>query len=116
MLRLLTDENFNHRIVRGLLRRTPNLDLLSVRDVGLSGQPDPLILNWAAQNNRTLLTHDKKTMTKYADLLLLRGEPMAGIIFVPKSLPIGRVIDDLQIVIECCLQFEMHNRTEHLPL
>src|ERR1044072_3058161 len=108
MLRLLTDENFNQRIVRGLLRRTPNLDLLSVRDVGLSGQPDPLILNWAAQNNRTLLTHDKKNMTKYADLLLLRGEPMAGIIFVPKSLPIGRVIDDLQIVIECCLQFEMH--------
>lgn len=116
MLRLLTDENFNQDIVRGLHRRAPNLDLLSVRDVGLSGQPDQLILNWAAQNNRTLLTHDKKTMTKYAEQLLIRGEPMAGVIFVPECLSIGRAIDDLHIFIECCSQSEMHNRTEHLPL
>lgn len=116
MLRLLTDENFNKKIVRGLHRRSQNLDLLSVRDVGLSGQPDPLILQWAARNDRILLTHDKKTMTKYADELVILGEHMAGVILVPNSLPIGRAIEDLHIMIECCSQSEMRNRTEHLPL
>lgn len=44
MLRLLTDENFNKYIVRGLYRRYPDLDLLSVRDAGLASQQDPILL------------------------------------------------------------------------
>jgi len=116
MLRLLTDENFNQDIVRGLNRRLPNLDLLSVRDVGLTGTPDPLILNWAAQNDRVLITHDKKTMTKYGEQLVMRGEPMAGVVLVPKRLRMSRAIDDLQLVIECYSQSQMHDRIEYLPL
>jgi predicted nuclease of predicted toxin-antitoxin system len=116
MLRLLTDENFDQKIVRGLNRRNPNLDLVSVSDVGLASTPDPLILNWAAQDDRALLTHDKKTITKYAEQLLIRGEPMAGVVLVPKKLSIGRAIEDLQLVIECYSQSEMHNRIEYLPL
>lgn len=116
MLRLLTDENFNQDIVRGLYRRLPKLDLLSVRDVGLTSTPDPLILKWAAQNDRVLITHDKKTMTRYGEQLVRRGEPMTGVVFVPKRLPIGLAIDDLQLVIECYSQAEMQNRIERLPL
>lgn len=116
MIRLLTDENFDQNIVRGLNRRCPNLDLLSVRDVGLSGLPDPLLLNWAAQENRTMLTHDFDTMINDAKQLLISGKPLAGVIFVPDKLPIGRALDDLQLFIECCSQSEMRNRLEYLPL
>ena len=41
MLRLLSDENFNGDIVRGLFLRQPNLDLLRVQDVGLREADDP---------------------------------------------------------------------------
>jgi hypothetical protein len=116
MLRLLTDENFNKRIARGLNRRTPSLDLLSVRDVGLAGRPDPLLLKWAAQENRTMVTHDFDTMINYALRLLIHGQPMAGAVFVPELLPIGRAIDDLQLVIMCYSQAEMQNRIVYLPL
>jgi len=116
MLRLLTDENFDQNIVRGLYRRIPHLDLLSVRDVGLAGLPDPLLLDWAAKQNRTMLTHDRKTMIRDAEELLIRGEPMAGAVLVPDLLPIGRAIDDLQLVIECYSQSQMHNRIEYVPL
>jgi hypothetical protein len=34
MLRLLSDENFNGDIVRGLLLRNPELDLLRIQDLG----------------------------------------------------------------------------------
>jgi predicted nuclease of predicted toxin-antitoxin system len=66
MLRLAADENFNNNIVRGLLRRYPNLDIIRIQDVGLSGADDPTVLEWAAQEERILLTHDVSTITRYA--------------------------------------------------
>jgi hypothetical protein len=45
MLRLATDEDFNNRILRGLLRRMPDLDVVRVQDVGLSGSEDPEVLD-----------------------------------------------------------------------
>lgn len=66
MLRLVADENFNNDIVRGLLRRKPDLDIVRVQDADLSGADDPTLLEWAAQESRILLTHDVTTMTRYA--------------------------------------------------
>ena len=43
MLRLLSDENFNGDIVRGLLLRRSNLDLNRVQDIGLEEADDPTI-------------------------------------------------------------------------
>ena len=66
MLRLVSDENFNGDIVRGLLLRHPALDLRRVQDVGLEEADDPTILAWAATNNRIVLTHDHATMPDFA--------------------------------------------------
>ena len=33
MIKLATDEDFNNRILRGLLRRQPQLDIVRVQDV-----------------------------------------------------------------------------------
>ena len=38
MLKLLADENFDNTIVRGLLLRRANLDMIRVQNVGLSGK------------------------------------------------------------------------------
>ena len=46
MLLLVSDENFNNDIVRGLLRRNPALDIVRVQDIGLRGEEDPVILAW----------------------------------------------------------------------
>jgi len=35
MLKLAADENFNNDIIRGLLRRKPDLDIVRIQDVGL---------------------------------------------------------------------------------
>jgi predicted nuclease of predicted toxin-antitoxin system len=67
--RLLTDENFDGDIVRGLLRRMPELDVVRVQDVGLAETPDPNILAWAAADQRILLTHDRDTVPGFAYLI-----------------------------------------------
>jgi predicted nuclease of predicted toxin-antitoxin system len=66
MLRLAADENFNNNTVRGLLRRKPDLDIVRIQDVGLSGADDREILEWCAHEGRVLLTHDVSTITRYA--------------------------------------------------
>lgn len=73
MIRLLADENFNASIVRGLLRRVPQLDLVRAKDVGLGGADDPTVLAWAAQDGRVLLTHDVRTVTRFAWERVIRG-------------------------------------------
>ena len=76
MLKLAADENFNNNIVRGLLRKEPGLDIVRVQDVGLKGADDPTVLEWAAQEERILLTHDVKTelsKRKINESLIQRG-------------------------------------------
>ncbi len=38
---LAADENLNNDIIRGLLRRNPDIDIVRVQDAGLSGADDP---------------------------------------------------------------------------
>ena len=49
MLRLAADENFNNDIVRGLLRRKLELDIVRIQDVGLSGAECSLDSEWEGQ-------------------------------------------------------------------
>ena len=116
MIRLLTDENFNQHILRGLRRRLPRLDFVSVRDVGLAGSPDLVLLKWAANEQRTILTRDIKTLVPDANRLVAQHEPMAGVIVICKSVTIGHVINDLELLLECYSESEMRNRIERLPL
>lgn len=116
MIRLLTDENFNYDILRGLIRRVAHLDFVLVHDVGLAGQPDPILLKWAASKHRSIMTQDEKTMVPYANQLVRQGEPMGGLIVVPQSLAIGRAIDDLELMVQCNSESDMRDRIEYLPL
>lgn len=116
MLRLLADENLDNRIIRGLLRRNAQLDIVYVNDVGLSGADDPTVLQWAAEQGRVLLTHDVATMTHHAHERTAAGQPMPGIIEVIHSVPVGRVIEDLLLIAECSLEGEWEGRVLYVPL
>ena len=66
MLRFLADENFNGDLADGLVRHESSIDLVRAQDVGLLGADDPEILEWAAEEHRVVLTHDKQTMPGFA--------------------------------------------------
>lgn len=100
MLILVADENFNNDIVRGMLRRKPDLDIVRVQDVGLSNEDDRVILEWAAKEGRVLVTHDVTTITNFAYERVRAGLPMPGVIEVDDDLPIGQAINDILLVVE----------------
>lgn len=116
MVRFLTDEDFDARIVQGLQRRLGALNVLSVRDVGLSSVEDPLILKWAARNHRPLLTHDVNTLVGYANERIRRGDHHAGVIRVPQTLAIGRAIEDLVYIAGVASLDDLKDQVFHLPL
>lgn len=116
MPRFLADENFNHDIVRGVLRRKPDLDIVRVQDVGLSAANDPTLLAWAAQQGRVILTHDVTTMTRYAYERVEAGQPMPGLFEVSRAGPIGTAIEDIMLLAEYSLEGEWEGQIRYLPL
>ena len=116
MLRLAADEDFNNDIVRGLLRRRPDLDLVRIQDVGLSGAKDPDVLAWAAEADRLLLTHDVSTMTRYAYERVRAQEPMPGVLEVSRAVPVGQAIEDVLLLAECSFDGEWEGQVLYLPL
>jgi len=116
MLRLATDENFNNNIVRGLLRRNPRVDLLRIQDTDASRQTDPVVLDWAASENRVLLTHDASTIPDFAYQSVERGLAMPGVFVVIGSISVSRAIDDLSLLIAGSLDDEWIVRICYLPL
>jgi Domain of unknown function (DUF5615) len=114
-MRLLTDENFNGSILRGLIRRLPTLDIVRIQDVGLLHANDPEILEWAANEGRILLTHDVATITTYAYDRIKSGLPMPGVVEVIATAPIGQVIDDLHLLICCSKSGEYEGQVIFIP-
>jgi len=116
MVRVLTDNDFNGKIVRGLLRRRPSFDLVRVQDEGLADTADPGLLEWAAQNDRIILTHDRNTMVGFAYDRVAAGQLMPGVLIVNRTTPLGRIIEDLLLIDEITPHSEWANRVEFLPL
>ena len=116
MLRLVADENFNNNIVRGLQRRNATLDIVRVQDVGLFSADDPTVLEWAARENRVLLTHDVATITHYAYERTVAGLGMPGVVEVIRSVPVGQAIEDLLLLAECSQDGEWEGQVLYLPL
>jgi predicted nuclease of predicted toxin-antitoxin system len=88
-VRLAADENFNGHIVRGILRRRPDLDLVRVQDTQMYRAEDPELLTWAAREGRVVLTHDTGTMTRFAYERIAAGLPLPGVFRVPRDLELA---------------------------
>ena len=116
MLSFAADESFNNDIVRGLLRRKPDLDIVRAQDAGLSGARDSVLLEWTAQEGRILLTHDVSTMTRYAYDRVRAGRPMPGVFEVSRKTPIGDAIDDVLLIAEASVPQEWEGQVRYIPL
>lgn len=115
MLRLLADENFDGRILRALQRQIPDLDVLRVQDTPLYGAEDPELLEWAAKENRILLTHDIATLVGFAYERTRSDLPMSGVVAVRAESSLGRAIEDLALILLAAEESDFSSRVLFLP-
>ncbi len=114
--RLLADENFNGRVLWALIQHQAGLDVVRAQDAGLGGSDDPAVLEWAARDDRVVLTHDVQTMTRYAYERVAAGLAMPGVIEVSRTLSVGDAIDELLLVIGAIDLQKTFWKTERSPL
>jgi predicted nuclease of predicted toxin-antitoxin system len=117
MLRLLADENLDHDIVRGVLRRKPMLDIVDARAVGLAAADDIHVLEWAAREQRIVLTHDVNTMPSFAIQRMKEDKAMAGLFVAHQErTPLSTLIEDILLLDECTETTEWAQHILYLPL
>lgn len=114
-MKWLADECFDNDIIRGLLRRSPDFDLVRAQDIPeIRGHNDEELLAWAAKNSRMVLTHDVATMVPA--LGLQRHPVSTAIVLVPDSLSIGHVIDEVLLLDQCSRDSDWTAGVIYLPL
>ncbi len=116
MIRFLTDEDFNGQILSGVRSRLPKLDIIRVWDTKVRERSDPEVLEFAASENRIILSHDVNTMGLHARARIFAGKPMTGLFLIHQDLAIGRAIDEIVTLAECSSDDEWNNAIEYLPL
>jgi hypothetical protein len=116
LIRLISDQNFNGRVLRGANRRVAHLDLIRALDVGLATADDPMLLDWAAAHDRILLTHDINTIPAFAWDRVRLGLVMPGVLVFTSTMSIGQAIDELILVVEGSSPDDWKDMVTYFPL
>lgn len=84
-VRYQADADLNQAIVTGVLRREPAIDFQTAFAAGLEGVEDSEVLEIAAQQERILVSHDRKTMpSEFATFIA--SNQSSGVIIISRKL------------------------------
>jgi predicted nuclease of predicted toxin-antitoxin system len=115
-VRFQADEDLEPSIINGLRRRQPLIEFGTIPAAGLLGAPDPVILAFASQQGRVIVSHDLRTMpTHFADFLA-SGQHSAELILISRKLPIAQVIDNLYLIWDNTTLDFWIDRLAYLPM
>ena len=113
--RFLADENFNVKIIAGLLRREPSIDFQTAKAAGILGVPDQEVLATAAREGRILVSHDRETMPAHFNRYI-GDSTSAGVLIVSQNIAIREAIEEILLVWAASDADEWGNRLGFLPL
>ena len=116
MPRLLGDQNFDDRILDGLLRRLPDLVVIKLRDVVRRDSDDEVVLATALEHDCVLVTHDKRTMPGHMAERAARGMSLPRVVIVPKNLGVGRAIEEIEVLLLAGTEADWQQNPWRLPL
>ena len=114
-IRYQADADLNQNIVTGVLRREPTIDFQTASAGKLEGVKDIEVLAIAAQQQRILISHDRKTMpSEFAQFIA--NNQSYGVIIVSRKVPIETVIEELILIWAISNAEEWINRIAKIPL
>ena len=108
------DNDLRRAIVRGAVRREPQMNFRSAQSARLDGIPDPEVLAFAADQGRILVSHDFQTMPKHFRQFT-QGRRSPGVLLVGQDLPVGEAIKTLLLIWEASEADEWVNRLCLVP-
>ena len=114
-VRFQADADLNEDIVAGVVRREPGIDFQTADEANLRALPDPQVLALAAQENRIVVTHDRRTMPRhFADFIVNQRNP--GVLIIAQKVSVSVAIEELLLIWAASDAAEWINLIVDLPL
>lgn len=82
----------------------------------MCGADDPTLLQWAAEEDRVVLTHDIATLVGFAYQRVRSGQAMPGVIAIRTDCPLGQAIEDLEILLLAGQDKDISSQVFFVPL
>lgn len=114
-IRFQADADLNEEIVSGLIRHEPSIDFQTADEANLRGLSDEDVLQKAAQENRILVTHDRRTMP-YHFAKFIANQTSPGVFIISQRLAVGSGIDELLLLWTASEMDEWKNLIVDIPL
>src|SRR5215470_4156909 len=96
-VRFQADADLDGRILRGLRRVAPEVDIRTSADAGLAGVDDPDVLRIAAVAGRVLISQDRRSMPGHF-ARFSAGAQSPGVTLLRESIPIATAIDEIVLI------------------
>ena len=118
MRRFLIDENISPRYRTQLLYREPSLTVMVIGDEGVppKSTPDPEILAWCEKNQFSLITNNRESMPQHLSDHKAAGNHVPGIFTINLEVPMGRIIEELLLIVGASDEDEYIDQITYIPL
>ncbi|QSJ17514.1 DUF5615 family PIN-like protein [Nostoc sp. UHCC 0702] len=113
-IRFQADADLRQAIVTGTIRRQPDIDFQSAYAELLEGKKDSEVLAIAAQDDRVLVTHDRKTMPAEFGKFII-SQTSSGVLVLSQNMAISDAIEALVLVWEASTAEEWINQIMSIP-
>ncbi len=113
--RFLADHDLSDHFIEGVLRREPAVIFMRARERGCERLPDNQILEQAASEQLTVVSHDVNTMSAAAYARIAMGQLMTGLLLVPQNASVADSIESLVLIWAVCEADELVDRVQFLP-
>jgi len=109
------DADLDGRILRGLRRATPGIDIRTASDAALESVEDPEVLRIAADAGRILVSQDRRTMPAHFARFSI-GVRSPGVILLREGTPIATAIEEIALIWNASDAEEWTGRLVWIPL
>ena len=114
-IRFQADADLDGRILRGLKRAAPEIDIQTATKAGLTALKDPDVLRIAAEADRILVSQDRRTMPAHFSRYV-KSARSPGVILLRGAVPIATVVEELILIATASEAEEWINRLVWIPL
>ena len=114
-VRFQADADLDGRIIRGLRRTAPEIEIKTAAEAGLATLPDPEVLRIAAAEGRVLVSQDRRTMPGHFRQFV-KDSTSPGVILLREGVSIVSAIDEIVLIWSATEAAEWVNRLAWIPL
>lgn len=110
---IYVDVHIPRQIVAGLKLR--GIDVITAQEDGMEEAEDAALLDRSTELGRIIFTHDNDFLKEAADRFRNNGR-FGGIAFAHQlNAPVGRCVDDLELIARTFNLADLDNRIEFIP-